>query len=139
VPTWDDVLAFVRSRTFLWGAGIAFACFVLGSILVPLAWLRIPPDYFTREEPRRPAWVRALRLVFGALLLVIGVLLIVLPGQGFLTVALGLVVIDFPRKRAWLERAMVRTRLLGLVNSLRKRFDKEPIATSVATPGEPER
>ena len=103
-------------------------------ITLVLAWL--PADYFSRDQrPRRPAHALAghlwpllivLKNVLGAGFIVLGVILLVLPGQGLLTILIGLVMTDFPGKYR-LERWLVsRPGLHELLNRFRARVSKPP-------------
>ncbi len=66
--------------------------------------------------------------LLGLFLVLLGVLLSVpgIPGQGVLTILLGIVLLDFPGKRR-LERSMLaRPRLRRAVDRLRHRFGRPP-------------
>lgn len=67
--------------------------------------------------------------LFGAILLVVGIILSVpgLPGQGLLTVLAAVLLLDFPGKRKLLYGILRRPRLLGTVNRLRQRFLRAPL------------
>jgi hypothetical protein len=113
--------------TALWGtlqahlAAAAGGMLALGllSLLVTAALLptfiaRLPVDYFAHDRvaPITPRTLphlalRALKNTFGAVLVVAGLLMLVLPGQGLLTILVGLVLVEFPGKRR-LERAVAR-------------------------------
>lgn len=126
-PLLARLATLTRSSGFRWGLGIALASFVLGTLLVPLLWIRMPPDYFVRPAVRPPAWVRAVRALVAVPLLLAGVVMLVLPGQGLLTIALGVALLEFDGKRRALERLLVGLRLLKLINALRRRFDRPPL------------
>ena len=98
----------------------------------------LPPDHFVKP---RPPWRRAwqgspLRILgvaaknLGGLALVVaGLALSVpgVPGQGFLTILLGLLLLDFPGK-ARLQRLILRPRRIRrVVNALRRRFRRPPL------------
>ncbi|MFN0058031.1 MAG: PGPGW domain-containing protein [Planctomycetota bacterium] len=124
---------------------LLFGALSLGSIilfigsLAALPWLvvRIPPDYFEHAAPppsafrdRHPAlrWiiVGAKNLV-GFVLLVMGFVMLVLPGQGLLSMFVGLILMNFPRKRR-LEIWLVRKRpVLKALNWLRARAKHPPL------------
>jgi len=67
----------------------------------------------TVVEVRRQIFRRLARMFFGSLLLVAGVLMLVLPGPGWLVIAAGLAVLS--RDVAWAERVLekVRKRIPG--------------------------
>jgi hypothetical protein len=103
-----------------------------------LLLVRLPADYFVAEKrplplagrstPVRLAAVIAKNLA-GVALVFLGVLLSLpgVPGQGILTILLGIMLLDIPGKRR-LEGAIVRRRMVHrAINRLRSRFQKPPI------------
>ena len=57
----------------------------------------------------------------------IGVLMLVLPGQGVLTILIGLTLLDFPGKRRFVRRLLMRPRVFRVINRLRRRFGRPPL------------
>lgn len=113
----------------------SLAGFLLGMAAAAIILVKLPADYFQRhlaehrqyEHPARHwTWVVA-RNVLGVVLLVAGIAMLVLPGQGVLTVVLGLMLIDFPGKRALLRKLLTNARFLGAANRFRARFGKPPL------------
>lgn len=105
--------------------------------LVPWLVARIPADYFTRAPGRDPKPSRvlaALRLpllltrnLLGLLLLVAGIAMLVLPGQGLLTIVIALMLMNFPGKfrlQCWL---VARPAVLRSINWLRARAQRPPL------------
>lgn len=100
----------------IWLGWISLAMFLLSLALVPLLLTRIPADYFVSHgNPDQSStkiagihyslvWVG--RNMLGAVLIVAGILMLILPGQGLLTIFLGLFVADFPGKKK-LEKQLV--------------------------------
>jgi len=112
----------------------AIALLSLGMLvasLVAIPWLicRLPDDYLNPSKPgeRHGPMRRVLRNGLGILLLMLGALMLVLPGQGLLTILVGLTLLDFPRKRRLLLRLLTRRRVLRVMNSIRVRFHKRPL------------
>ena len=112
--------------------------FVVGYVLA-----RLPADYFVnpaarrREVARHPVLAGALfvgRNLLGYFLIVLGAILSLpgVPGQGLLTILMGVMLIDFPGKfRA--ERWLVTRRpVLAGVNRLRVKFGSPPLQTEPA-------
>lgn len=124
--------------TLLWSVGIASIVIFFASLLImPALVIRIPVDYFNHagRPPSRfarlhPAARLALRIgknVLGGLLLMAGVAMLVLPGQGLLTILVGFLLLDFPRKYHF-ERWLVRKRAVHRpINWLRRRHHREPL------------
>lgn len=116
----------------LWWLAMASLVFFVGSlVLLPWAVTRIPADYFTRSQVPTSPWRRLHPVVFGALLvgkniiglvlLLAGIVMLVLPGQGLITIFLGLMLLDFPR-RTELERYILsRGPVLRTINWMRVR------------------
>jgi archaellum biogenesis protein FlaJ (TadC family) len=118
------VVAWVREHAVLFqvlGAA-SLAMFVLSLVVFPLVVISLPADYFVRErrDPvrqlrRRPllwAAVMVVKNLLGAVLIAAGVAMLVLPGQGLLTILVGLALTNFPGKFT-LERRFVRVPSVG--------------------------
>jgi hypothetical protein len=57
-----------------------------------------------------------------------GIAMLLTPGQGILSIIVGLGMMDFPGKRAILLRVARQKRVLRAVNRLRRRFGRKPLA-----------
>ena len=125
----NDTLFLVRH--ILLAAGI-WLVLTVGSLAIVLrVVLGLPVDYFERERPTRQPWTlrRLARNVAGLLLIVAGAVLSIpgVPGQGLLTMLIGVLMVDFPRRQK-LERFLGRRPgVLGALNHLRQRFDRPPL------------
>ena len=110
-------------------ATLSFIFFVLSLLLIPYLVSQIPTDYFvaakrisTTQSFSWSAFLRSLaRNLVGTLLVLAGITMLLLPGQGILTILIGLFVADFPGKYQ-LERYIVRKpTILNSLNWLRRR------------------
>lgn len=104
IRTWAE-----QNAVLLTGLGVgSLVLLVIGVLLIPVVVVRIPADAFVhRPPPPLHPVTRVLKNVFGTILILAGVLMLVLPGQGILTILVGLALVDFPGKRR-LELAIVR-------------------------------
>lgn len=108
---------------------ISITAFMMSLLCTPLIIIRLPDDFFIKKDrclfPHLPFFMRVslflIKNAAGALLLTAGIIMLFIPGQGLLTIILGLALMDFPfKKRA-------ETRLLRLhpvqytLNWIRKR------------------
>lgn len=121
-----------------WWLAAASALTFVGSLaIVPILAVRIPADYFRAGRRGAMPWkwrYPVLRLVllvlknlFGLILVLGGVFMLFLPGQGLLTMFLGLVLMDFPGKYR-LERHIVsRGPVLKGINWIRARAHVPPL------------
>jgi hypothetical protein len=133
-----DLIAWAREHLgaeVLTGIAIfSVVAFLLGAVVTPLVLIRLPSDYFVKRESMPPPSLtvgRALLLVarngLGAVLILLGVLMLVLPGQGLITILVGLFVLDFRGKRTWERRVVARPGVLRVVNGLRARARRAPL------------
>jgi hypothetical protein len=108
---------------------------ILGLVsLLALPWLlaRIPVDYLVAASaPARRGSAgslgRVVRNVLGGLVMLLGIAMLVLPGQGVLTILAALVLLDFPGKRRLERWFILRPRVFGALNSLRARVGRPPL------------
>ena len=49
------------------------------------------------------------------------------PGQGLLTILIGVILLDLPGKQRFERRLMMRPAVFTAVNSIRARFGREPL------------
>jgi len=125
---------------FFWSAVFSVVTFIGSLIVVPVLVAKIPVDYFSHERRERTEWaehhpvIRMLLLIaknlFGYVLLLMGIAMLVLPGQGLLTIMIGLMLINFPGKYR-LERWLVsRKPILKSINWLREKSGHKPLRLS---------
>jgi hypothetical protein len=122
----------------LWWLGATSVVTFLGTLIaVPLLVARIPSDYFAHRKRRRTPWadqhpvVRGVLLVgknaLGYVFIVAGIAMLVLPGQGILTIAIGIMLLDFPGKYRLERWLIVRRPVLRSINWLRRRAKQPPL------------
>jgi len=120
-----------------WLAALSVLTFVGSLLVLPLVAARIPADYFCADRRGKTLWRRrrpGLRLivlilknVLGLALFLAGLLMLFLPGQGLLTIFLGIMLMDFPGKYR-LERYIIsRGPVLRGINWLRNRSGVAPL------------
>lgn len=130
----SDLLA---SQTFWVGVGIGSAIMFFGTLLaIPRLVARLHVDYFVGPKPparpqtRHPLWAfvgRVLRNVAGLVFLAAGIAMLVLPGQGILTMLIGVAMLDFPGKRGLEKRLATQKHVRKSLQWLRERADVEPL------------
>ena len=134
----DSVTEFFTSislRSAAIGVVIFLVTFFANLALVSLILVKIPADYF--KKSRRTKFmanhshaVRVLVMVgknlLGVVLVILGILLSVpgVPGQGVLTILLGIMLLDFPGRRRFEQWIVSSPRVKHAINKLRQRFDK---------------
>lgn len=117
--------------------GVSLLTLVISALVVPLVIRRLPEDYFLRPDAsssvsleRHPA-LRLLLLIlknlFGAVLVIAGLVMFVTPGQGILTLLMGICLLNFPGKRR-LEVWIVKRRPVHrAIDWIRRRSGQPPL------------
>jgi len=122
-----------------WSGGL-FVVTCTGSLaLTTWVLVQLPVNYFCPQHPpaipsveRHPLvrWTMlGLKNLLGVLLVIAGVLMALpgVPGQGLLTILLGVMLLNFPGKRRLEQKLVSRPRVQRAINQLRGRFGKPPL------------
>lgn len=103
--------------------------------LVPVLITNIPADYFSydrrlhtnKRHPLLNLVIKTVKNLLGAVFLLVGFVLLFLPGQGLILILVGLLIMNYPGKyrlECWLIR---RPGVLPTLNKLRVRHGKAPL------------
>lgn len=114
------------------------ASFVLSLALIVLVLVKLPAGYFSSHYqsdflPNTAWYIRwgalILKNLLGVFLILLGLILSVpgVPGQGFLTILLGLIMLDIPGKRPIEAKIIGRPTVLAAANRIRARFGRPPL------------
>lgn len=104
---------------------------LVGLLVLPFLLARLDADYFVRPKPAPTHWLAPFaRNGLGVLLLLCGIAMLVLPGQGLLTILLALILLDFPGKRGFERWLVNRPSVLRSLNVLRVRLRRPPFRIS---------
>lgn len=126
-----DLLSWVREYQGLleWLAGLSLLMFVVTLVAFPLVIIFLPEDYFvrhrrdpahqTRQHPALWLTLTVLKNILGAVLIVAGIAMLVLPGQGLLAILLGVTLVNFPGKYALERRIVSRPPVARALNRIR--------------------
>ena len=88
---------------------------------------RTPRHWMKDHHPLLRLLGLVVKNVVGVVLLLAGFAMLFLPGQGLLTMLIGISLMDFPRKRELEAKMVSQPTLLGVINSMRHKFDKPPL------------
>lgn len=128
----------MSGRSIVWLIIFSVITFVTSIVITILVVIRLPDTYFKASHGRE-FWVErhpALRWgglvvknLLGAFLVLLGVLMSLpgVPGQGVLTILLGVMLLDFPGKRRLELKLVSRPKVLRTINRIRQRFDRTPL------------
>jgi hypothetical protein len=133
-----ESFAFITTQGVLLGV-LLFAVTFSGSLaVISFILVRVPSTYFQESHPRdfwveRHAVIRWAGVIgknlLGTVLVLLGVLMSIpgVPGQGILTILLGVMLLDFPGKRQLELKLVSRPMILEKINRLRDKFSKPPL------------
>ena len=96
-------------------------------LAAPWVLIRMPADQLVRSGRGDPLPRRIARNVLGVLLIAAGIAMLVLPGQGILTILVGLALLDVPVKRRLLCRLLRRRSVEQAIQRLRERAGQPPL------------
>jgi putative transmembrane protein PGPGW len=134
--TWlDDNLALSVAVMVAWVVMLVVSLWAVHRFLIT-----IPADYFSEEHTRLERWrdshpalrwsLLIAKNLIGGFLVMAGIVMLFTPGQGILTLLLGLSLVDIPGKRALERRIVRRPSVLKVVNHMRAQSDRPPLQFS---------
>ncbi len=129
-----DFFSGLTWRSVLIGVLVFLGTFLVNLGIVSVILVKLPKDHFKSDKSKgvsgSNATVRVLKVIgknlAGWLLIALGVVLSVpgVPGQGLLTILLGVMFIDFPGKDRLEQKLLSRPGIISTINRLRGRFGK---------------
>jgi len=118
------------------GLGLFVVSVVLSILVMGVVMVNIPAHYFSSHYQHDflpgSTWIvrwgaLILKNLAGLLLVIAGIAMLIGPGQGILTILIGLILMDIPGKRPLEARLIRRPAILSSVNKLRARYNKPPL------------
>lgn len=130
---------FWESLTFgrvVFGLATFVVSLVITTLIAGIVVVKIPANYFSSHYQSdflpNSSWITrwgavVAKNIAGLFLVIIGIVMLVGPGQGILTILIGLIMMDIPGKRPLEARIIKRPTVLHAVNALRARYNKPPL------------
>ena len=113
--------------------GVSVASFIVSILFCTLVIAYLPSDYFLPnrqtsriKHPVLRIGLKCLKNLLAVVLVVVGIIQIPLPGQGVLTILIGIIISDMPGKRKLERRIISAPVVLATANGIRSRF-KRPL------------
>ena len=134
----SDFVLSLTWRKIIIGASIFLVSFFFNLCIVSLILVKLPADHFSKSRKTkfwagpRPA-IHAAKVIgkniAGVLLVALGIVLSLpgVPGQGLLTVLLGIMLLDFPGRHRLEQKLLSKPSIVNTINRLRERFGKPPL------------
>ncbi len=117
---------------------VSLLSFLLTLAVIPWVLIRIPSNYFSKPSrtslipsdtnPSVRVVLLLLKNVLGIAIVLLGIVMLVIPGQGLLTILIGLTLTDFPRKYRMQRWLISRKPVLRSANWLRRKGGRKPLA-----------
>lgn len=127
-----------------WLMMVSIVGFMASLVLIPWIMLQLPADYFLHEKRKKhlmKKWnnqplffiviISLLKNIVGILLISSGMIMLFTPGQGILTLIMGIILTDMPYKYKIEQWIIKKTKILHLINRLRKKAKKDPFILEV--------
>lgn len=133
-----DFFSGLTWRSVLIGASIFVGSFLVNLVIVSIILVKLPADHFSKSRKTefwsgpRPA-IHAVNVIgkniAGLLLVGLGIVLSLpgIPGQGLLTILLGVMLLDFPGRDRLEQKLLSKPSIVNTINGLRGRFGKPPL------------
>jgi len=115
-------------------AWVSIGLLVVSLAIIPFIVIKMPEDYFLERHRVRVSKKSAypvlaqlftgLKNVVGFIFIIIGILMLVLPGQGILTILMGLFLMNFPGKYKFERKIVSIPKVLKSLNWIRAKANK---------------
>ena len=118
-----------------WLAVLSLFTFILSLALIPWVIGKLPQDCFLQLQHKNKSNSQfsigvvsliIFRNIIGLILLLAGVIMLFLPGQGLLTILLGALLISFPGKQKLVRTLIGQPKIQRSMDWLRKKRSKPP-------------
>ncbi|MEX2489157.1 MAG: PGPGW domain-containing protein [Pseudomonadales bacterium] len=126
----------VSDAALLWVA-ISVVSFVVTLVAIPLILVWIPEDYFLKSRRERPKLIKrhpvvrvtltVIRNLIGYILILAGLVMLALPGQGLLTIFVGILLVNFPGRERMITWLLDLGKIHQTVDWMRAKAGKKPL------------
>jgi len=118
-------------------AWLSAALLLVSIAVIPWIVIKIPEDYFHERyrvriskksgHPLFTQILTGLKNLIGFIFVIFGVLMLVLPGQGILTILMGLFLMNFPGKYRLERKVVTLPQVLKSLDWIRAKANKPPL------------
>ena len=131
-------MEFIREYAYAieWLGVLSIVTFIGSLIAIPWIIARQPVNYFiqhremvARRHERHPVVAKIIfisRNTIGLLFILAGIVMLLLPGQGIITILIGVSLMDFHKKHVVVDNLINRPKVIKLLNWIRKKEKKPP-------------
>ncbi len=123
---------------YIWAlASMSLLLFAGSIVLIPWLIIRLPSTYFSAQSRKPLRTVSAypkfnflltlLKNLLGGVFILAGLAMLLLPGQGLLTILIGITFTNFPGKYILEQKLARRTNILRAMNWIRRKAHRPPL------------
>jgi hypothetical protein len=120
-----------------WLGLLSLVTFIGSLLAIPWIIARLPSNYFIQHRQkvaarrkRHPLMAKIIfvtRNTIGFIFFLAGMAMLILPGQGIITILIGLSFMDFPKKHDVVDFLIHRPRVVQFLNWIRRKEKKPPL------------
>jgi len=117
----------------VWVGVASFIVFIVSLLLTPFLLGKIPQNYFVHTNQYKieikhlgHLFAIIIKTLIGFMLLIAGIIMLVTPGQGIISILLGLFLMEFPGKRKLELKLINHEPTFKALNWLRNKANKPP-------------
>lgn len=131
-----ELLHNYKNELFI-SAWLSVVLLIVSIAIIPWVVIKIPNDYFHEHyrvrvskssgHPLIAQLLAGLKNLVGFIFVIFGILMLILPGQGILTILIGLFLMNFPGKYQFERKIVSLPRVLKSLNWIRAKANKPPL------------
>jgi len=133
------MIAFIHNHEelILWLTIASVIGLIASFLLIPWILIQIPSDYFSHEKRQKHQWYNDLPIlrvvlllmknILGIIFIISGIIMLFIPGQGIITIIIGVIFADFPYKYNIEQWIISHPTVLRYINELRTKAKQSPI------------
>jgi hypothetical protein len=132
----SDIWASMTLMNVIIFVGAFLFSVLLNIVVIAIVFVKIPANYFSThyQQDFMPdsSWHKrwgafVLKNLAGAAMILIGIVQLIGPGQGILSILTGVILLDIPGKRPFEAKLIGRPAILAAANKLRAKYNKAPL------------
>ena len=118
-----------------WFVVISIVIFLVSLFIIPALIIRIPADYFyhdkrhniNNQHPLIKLFITIAKNILGGILTIAGIVMLFMPGQGFITLLIGMMIMNYPGKYTLERWLIVKLHGINAINWYRSRHNQPPL------------
>jgi len=118
-----------------WFVLISIVTFLISLLLIPALIIRIPADYFchdkrhkiNNQQPLIKLFIIIAKNLLGGVLVISGFIMLFMPGQGLITLLIGMMIMNYPGKYTLERWLIIKFHGINAINWYRTRHHLPPL------------